>query len=47
MYLISNMDIEYDYLLCKIGITNISLLYVQETSSNIGHGKEMDTIANY
>lgn len=38
MYLISNMDIEYDYLLFKIGFTNISLLYVEETSPNIGHG---------
>lgn len=38
MYLISNMDIEYDHLLFKIGFTNISLLYVQETSSNTGHG---------
>lgn len=37
MCLISNMDIEYDYLLFKIGFTNISLLYEEETSSNIGH----------
>lgn len=38
MYLINNMDIEYNYLLFKIGFTKLHFLYVEETSSNIGHG---------
>lgn len=38
MYLINNMDIEYNYLLFKIGFTKPHLIYVEETSFIIGHG---------